>query len=125
MTQHIMAEERRGGTVGVLLSRLYTLLCILYFYLDVDLGILFFFFSSRRRHTRLTCDWSSDVCSSDLGSDGSRRSFRSCSRSPAADSASISSGCGLRILPGSWRCPSSSPGRMIPTRECKTAPSPD
>src|SRR6267142_3618002 len=27
---------------------------------------LFFFFSSRRRHTRLTCDWSSDVCSSDL-----------------------------------------------------------
>src|SRR5690242_18723433 len=27
-----------------------------------------FFFSSRRRHTRLTCDWSSDVCSSDLGS---------------------------------------------------------
>src|SRR5690242_21132713 len=27
-----------------------------------------FFFSSRRRHTRLTCDWSSDVCSSDLSS---------------------------------------------------------
>src|SRR4051794_39224792 len=26
-----------------------------------------FFFSSRRRHTILTCDWSSDVCSSDLG----------------------------------------------------------
>src|SRR6267142_4565642 len=26
----------------------------------------FFFFSSRRRHTILTCDWSSDVCSSDL-----------------------------------------------------------
>src|SRR3954464_7926430 len=24
------------------------------------------FFSSRRRHTRLSCDWSSDVCSSDL-----------------------------------------------------------
>src|SRR6266571_5682805 len=28
--------------------------------------MFFFFFSSRRRHTRLTCDWSSDVCSSDL-----------------------------------------------------------
>src|SRR2546430_13426067 len=28
---------------------------------------LFFFFSSRRRHTRFDCDWSSDVCSSDLG----------------------------------------------------------
>src|SRR5215204_7110958 len=25
----------------------------------------FFFFSSRRRHTRSLCDWSSDVCSSD------------------------------------------------------------
>src|SRR5260370_18571680 len=28
--------------------------------------IFFFFFSSRRRHTRFKCDWSSDVCSSDL-----------------------------------------------------------
>src|SRR5699024_12123140 len=31
------------------------------------LSILFFFFSSRRRHTRSKRDWSSDVCSSDLG----------------------------------------------------------
>src|SRR2546427_7724232 len=30
----------------------------------------FFFFSSRRRHTRFDCDWSSDVCSSDLDSRG-------------------------------------------------------
>src|SRR2546427_8390695 len=30
------------------------------------LSLLFFFFSSRRRHTRFDCDWSSDVCSSDL-----------------------------------------------------------
>src|SRR2546422_9353121 len=29
----------------------------------------FFFFSSRRRHTRCSRDWSSDVCSSDLGPD--------------------------------------------------------
>src|SRR6266536_4314985 len=28
--------------------------------------MLFFFFSSRRRHPRSTRDWSSDVCSSDL-----------------------------------------------------------
>src|SRR6266511_141506 len=28
--------------------------------------IVFFFFSSRRRHTRFSRDWSSDVCSSDL-----------------------------------------------------------
>src|SRR6266853_4745382 len=33
--------------------------CFLFFF--------FFFFSSRRRHTRFDCDWSSDVCSSDLG----------------------------------------------------------
>src|SRR5688572_32545682 len=30
------------------------------------LCLFFFFFSSRRRHTRFDCDWSSDVCSSDL-----------------------------------------------------------
>src|SRR5260370_11825198 len=29
-----------------------------------------FFFSSRRRHTRFKCDWSSDVCSSDLAAQG-------------------------------------------------------
>src|SRR2546427_3739397 len=29
-------------------------------------GFKVFFFSSRRRHTRFDCDWSSDVCSSDL-----------------------------------------------------------
>src|SRR5256886_16812784 len=39
---------------------------------------IFFFFSSRRRHTRFDCDWSSDVCSSDLeagrgGHDADRR----------------------------------------------------
>src|SRR5260221_5604383 len=31
-----------------------------------SLIFFFFFFSSRRRHTRSLCDWSSDVCSSDL-----------------------------------------------------------
>src|SRR2546429_5033821 len=29
-------------------------------------SLVFFFFSSRRRHTRCSRDWSSDVCSSDL-----------------------------------------------------------
>src|SRR5205814_4016852 len=32
-----------------------------------DLLLTIFFFSSRRRHTRCLSDWSSDVCSSDLG----------------------------------------------------------
>src|SRR5256885_2802055 len=35
--------------------------------------VINFFFSSRRRHTRLQGDWSSDVCSSDLG--GGDRDF--------------------------------------------------
>src|SRR2546430_13605803 len=39
-------ENRRGWVVGVM--------------------FVLFFFSSRRRHTRFDCDWSSDVCSSDL-----------------------------------------------------------
>src|SRR5258706_6886727 len=34
--------------------------------LNNSCGHIFFFFSSRRRHTRLVSDWSSDVCSSDL-----------------------------------------------------------
>src|SRR2546430_2805999 len=34
--------------------------------LGVSAVVCFFFFSSRRRHTRFDCDWSSDVCSSDL-----------------------------------------------------------
>src|SRR4051794_41336145 len=35
--------------------------------------LVFFFFSSRRRHTRWTGDWSSDVCSSDLTPDAPAR----------------------------------------------------
>src|SRR5689334_22636469 len=37
------------------------------FVLSVLYSFFCFFFSSRRRHTRWNCDWSSDVCSSDLG----------------------------------------------------------
>src|SRR5438034_2985229 len=37
--------------------------------------MLGFFFSSRRRHTRSLCDWSSDVCSSDLLVGGRRKSL--------------------------------------------------
>src|SRR5260370_3312547 len=37
-----------------------------FFFLLSFFFFFFFFFSSRRRHTRFKCDWSSDVCSSDL-----------------------------------------------------------
>src|SRR5438309_2542954 len=33
---------------------------------SLTMSFFVFFFSSRRRHTRWNCDWSSDVCSSDL-----------------------------------------------------------
>src|SRR6266700_1798042 len=38
----------------------------MFFVLKLFAYNLFFFFSSRRRHTRFSRDWSSDVCSSDL-----------------------------------------------------------
>src|SRR5437763_14141441 len=43
----------------------------------------FFFFSSRRRHTRYIGDWSSDVCSSDLARPGARGPARTPRRSGA------------------------------------------
>src|SRR5712692_8872340 len=45
-----------------------------YIYAKTDGGIsvLAFFFSSRRRHTRWNCDWSSDVCYSDLTTNDER-----------------------------------------------------
>src|SRR5688500_19629475 len=43
---------------------------------------MLFFFSSRRRHTRLQGDWSSDVCSSDL-----------CQHAPTPDCCSSDSQC--------------------------------
>src|SRR5689334_24060898 len=49
------------------LFNLFVDMCYVFFFLFLFLCIFFFFFfSSRRRHTRWNCDWSSDVCSSDL-----------------------------------------------------------
>src|SRR5256886_10109009 len=48
--QHGVLAALRRGARGELAEKLHS----------------FFFFSSRRRHTRFDCDWSSDVCSSDL-----------------------------------------------------------
>src|SRR5699024_11720741 len=39
---------------------------MLHSYLYLCIVCFYFFFSSRRRHTRSKRDWSSDVCSSDL-----------------------------------------------------------
>src|SRR5437879_13238310 len=56
---------------------------------------VFFFFSSRRRHTRYIGDWSSDVCSSDLISLSSAKS-REAWYPPSRDFAELSDIEGVR-----------------------------
>src|SRR5712691_3002088 len=63
--------------------------------------VMFFFVSSRRRHTRFDCDWSSDVCSSDLAPS-----------SPGCRSAWSRPGCSRD---GPWR---STRRRSRPTPRC-------
>src|SRR5262249_60122136 len=60
--------------------------------------LLRFFFSSRRRHTRLVSDWSSDVCSSDLIRCCWTASSSTCStRSPDGGGGAIGAGeCATR-----------------------------
>src|SRR5260370_1577989 len=70
---------------------------------------VFFFFSSRRRHTRFKCDWSSDVCSSDLSRHTSGFCRKEFLEAPASNASGISSHagrvekktlfCGLRNTP--------------------------
>src|SRR2546430_16397822 len=50
-------------------------------------GAEFFLFSGRRRHTRLGCDWSSDVCSSDLLSRSHRRYHRALGHAGLSENA--------------------------------------
>src|SRR2546429_576604 len=67
---------------------------------NLSFGLIFFFFSSRRRHTRCSRDWSSDVCSSDLG--GRRESSRrSRGRGPGGERkrGRVSGGLVRRSLP--------------------------
>src|SRR5690606_39832991 len=67
----------------------------------------FFFFSSRRRHTSFSRDWSSDVCSSDLGraalrpvfhgSDMDRRAIDAAIANATA--AGLAESISLRVVP--------------------------
>src|SRR5260370_27515646 len=60
-----------------------------------------FFFSSRRRHTRFKCDWSSDVCSSDLPQ---HFTFSKVACWVAADAgARLAEGRGEKKLAAQWR----------------------
>src|SRR5688500_20201641 len=63
-----------------------------------------FFFSSRRRHTRLQGDWSSDVCSSDLGypaGDGQRVRWRTVFRADGLHR--MTAGTDRRVSALGWR----------------------
>src|SRR6266511_5218855 len=58
--------------------------------------MIFFFFSSRRRHTRFSRDWSSDVCSSDLLGRGADCAVRT-------DDAMVSrKNCKIALTSGRW-----------------------
>src|SRR3989475_6511972 len=60
-------SRRSTVTVWKTVRRLFHFSCILHIIIFLCVcSFFFFFFSSRRRHTRFDCDWSSDVCSSDL-----------------------------------------------------------
>src|SRR5256885_2203607 len=52
------------ASLPLIKERILVIILLLHF-LSLMLGSVLFFFSSRRRHTRLQGDWSSDVCSSD------------------------------------------------------------
>src|SRR5215212_11609851 len=64
--------------------------------------MVFFFFSSRRRHTRCLSDWSSDVCSSDLRRTRLLRRARGTRGRPTPGSASgpLSGPTPGSLLPG-------------------------
>src|SRR2546430_4825758 len=66
--------------------------------------VMCFFFSSRRRHTRFDCDWSSDVCSSDLKQKLTRKDTKSTKlKSFRPSSVSCSSWWELFIFSGQDR----------------------
>src|SRR5215813_11717618 len=57
-------EKKVGRTISVYVTLMRD---------NLEAQLVFFFFSSRRRHTRCGRDWSSDVCSSDLAWPEDRR----------------------------------------------------
>src|SRR2546430_8800212 len=77
------------------------------FHIYVFMSYFFFFFSSRRRHTRFDCDWSSDVCSSDLEADSR---------------AGLSSAFSLRYRQGLARSRTPSTTRWLPPDPLIAAP---
>src|SRR5438132_14355970 len=85
--------------------------------------MLFFFFSSRRRHTRSLCDWTSDVCSSDLrGAGASHRPTTPRPIDPTGSARGRERG-GCRCGPAVAPCRSRSEERRV-GKECRSRWSP-
>src|SRR5689334_23460990 len=88
----------------------------------------FFFFSSRRRHTRWNCDWSSDVCSSDLACDGAACMTMSMVRRHGSDCPMsvrrFSAASWARSERFSWTSDRRSEERRV-GKECRSRWSPD
>src|SRR3990167_4348995 len=63
----------------------------------------FFFFSRRRRHTRFDCDWSSDVCSSDVAIGGCDKNMPGCLIAIARLNIPSVFVYGGTIMPGKWK----------------------
>src|SRR3712207_6963674 len=74
----------------------------------------FFFFSSRRRHTRYWRDWSSDVCSSDLTTDMLRALSLALLTIVAAPSFAAEAPTGSTIVAQEQRHP-----QQTPKRDCE------
>src|SRR5216683_6198782 len=67
-----------------------------FFFFRKRMLCFFFFFSSRRRHTRSDRDWSSDVCSSDLGNSAC---------DIASEAARVGASAGISLRRGYWFLP--------------------
>src|SRR5689334_24073063 len=81
--------------------------------------LFFFFFSSRRRHTRWNCDWSSDVCSSDLCWSWTKREILPVIRtvSPISNNKSVVTGTIRASLFGRLAMRNPAKGRMRRSEE--------
>src|SRR3989454_3433580 len=86
VTEALVRGSAPGRLVGALFD--WAVICDSLSILDVGYGQSFFF-SSRRRHTRLQGDWSSDVCSSDLPNARQRRDARRLERIEPEDVARL------------------------------------
>src|SRR2546430_12002220 len=78
--------------------------------------VIWFFFSSRRRHTRFDCDWSSDVCSSDLVPMRGNR-YQNEGRLASWPRSKLLFACESRFLPLSTHGYASAPAKLLRSEE--------